>query len=57
MLNIKFGARAASRYGSGSTKMIRPLAVLGPQHSFFCRLNWKKLVLPMSETGTGLGLF
>jgi hypothetical protein len=29
---IKFGAGAASRYGSGSTKMMRLHAALAPQH-------------------------
>jgi hypothetical protein len=27
---------AASRYGSGSDQMMRLLAALAPQHSFFC---------------------
>jgi hypothetical protein len=36
MMNIKFGARAeaASRYGSGSAKMIRLLVAPAPQHTF-----------------------
>jgi hypothetical protein len=37
MLNIMFGAGAASRYGSGSTKMMQLLAAPAPHH---CLQEW-----------------
>jgi hypothetical protein len=34
MMNIKFEVEAASRYGSGTTKMMSLLAAPAPQHFF-----------------------
>jgi hypothetical protein len=34
MLNTRLGAGAASRYGSGSTKMMQLLAALAPQDCY-----------------------
>jgi hypothetical protein len=36
---LKFGAGVKSRYGFGSTKMIRLLAVPAPQHCFSLSFN------------------